>query len=207
MGHAAATEPVSHSKIDASVHAWLRTFTAEAHARAEQAVMRALAPLGYERYGDYLERVLALYEPLEQALWSSAALRIVLPDADLRRKVPWLREDLAALGREHRAFAAPPELPSLETPLEQLGAAYVVEGATLGGRVLLARLRASGVLHGSRRGARFLSGYGSQGAALWHAFRSALNGAACCQADWTRIGVGAVGTFRAYEAAIAAGAR
>ena len=128
--------------------------------------MRALAPLSYERYADYLQRVLGLYAPLEAALWDSPELQQLLPDADLRRKVPWLLEDLAALDRAPALDVAPPVLPSLASPLEQLGAAYVVEGATLGGGVLLARLRASGLLlDRNRRGTRFLSGYGAETAA------------------------------------------
>jgi heme oxygenase len=169
--------------------------------------MRALTPLSYARYADYLHRVLELYEPLEERLWSSPALRALLPDADHRRKVPWLLEDLASLGRE-RTPAREPAIDTLENPLEQLGAAYVIEGATLGGGVLLARLRASGLLFDrNRRGARFLSGYGPEAAAKWHAFRSTLHRAACGHADRIRIGAGALATFRAFEAAITAGPR
>jgi heme oxygenase len=181
----------------------LRTLTARAHADAEEAVIRALSPLSYESYAAYLERLLALYAPLEEELWSGAALRELLPDADRRRKAPWLIEDLAALGRAPALVNRAAVRRFLAGPLEQLGAAYVVEGATLGGGVLLARLRAGGlVLDRNRRGARFLAGYGPETGPRWHAFRSALHQAACSQADWTPIGAGALATFRAFEAAI-----
>jgi len=49
-----------------------------------------------------------------------------------------------------------------------------------------------------------VSGYGSDTATLWHAFRSALHRAACCHADWTLIGAGALAMFRCFEAAISA---
>jgi heme oxygenase len=204
----AVTDPAVRTAGEALAHSWLRTLTAHAHARAEHAVMRALTPLGYERYASYLERVLALYAPLEERLWSAPALRDLLRDTDQRRKTPWLLEDLAALGRAPVLDGRAPELPALASPLEQLGAAYVVEGATLGGSVLLARLRGSGLLlDRNRGGARFLSGYGPETGARWHAFRSALREAACSRADWTAIGAGALATFRAFEAAISEAAQ
>lgn len=182
-----------------SIQAWLREETSEAHIAAERAVMRALTPLGPTRYRSYLQRLHALYAVLEPPLWSTCAE--LVPDHALRIKEGWLRADLAELGCD--GFERPAvALPSLAGPLHALGAAYVVEGATLGGPVLLARLRAAGVLDRERpAGARFLSGYGAGNAAMWHAFRAALQ-AAGRAADWTPLRIGALAMFRAYEAAI-----
>lgn len=187
-----------------SVQVWLREETAQAHRSAERAVMCALMPIEEARYGAYLLRVLALYEPLEPQLWSACGA--LVPDSAARFKAAWLREDLAALGLiggAHRHAYAPAPVPPFADRYEALGAAYVIEGSTLGGPVLLARLRAAGLLLSRERGgARFLSGYGLQNAAMWRAFRSALHDAARAQLDWAALRRGAIGMFRAYERAV-----
>jgi heme oxygenase len=183
-----------------SVQVWLRDETAEAHRAAEHAVMRALIPIEEAHYGAYLQRVLALYEPLEPQLWSACGA--LVPDSAARFKAAWLREDLAALGLAHGQV--PARVPAFADRFEALGAAYVIEGSTLGGPVLLARLRAAGLsLSRERGGARFLSGYGPQSAAMWRAFRSALHDAAGGQLDWAALRRGALGMFHAYECAVA----
>lgn len=164
--------------------------------------MSALTPIERPRYAAYLARVLALFEAIEPALWSACA-RFV-PDAGQRFKSDWLRADLKALGASAASTNATAHASfELGGALEALGAAYVIEGSTLGGPVLLARLRAAGVvLDRERGGARFLSGYGAQNAAMWRAFRAALQAAALDAHDWPRIERGALAMFRAYERAI-----
>lgn len=183
-----------------SVQSWLRDQTADAHSAAERAVMRALSPLGEASYGAYLQSVHRLFAALEAPLW--AACSALVPDAAARGKAPWLREDLAALELPE---TLEPEvvLPAWREPLEALGAAYVLEGSTLGGPVLLGRVRAAGALpNGGDRGARFLTGYGSRNAAMWQAFRGALQAAGEGAADWAALRSGALAMFRAYEAAV-----
>jgi heme oxygenase len=188
-------------RADRSVQTWLRERTAAAHASAERAVMGALSPLEPRRYGAYLQRVLALYEAVEPLLWSACGA--LVPDSASRLKLAWLREDLAALGLAHDPSARAP-VPAITDPFEALGAAYVIEGSTLGGPVLLERLRASGLLLGrDAGGGRFLSGYGAENAAMWRAFRSALQNAAHDVQSWPALGRGALAMFRAYEAAVA----
>ena len=81
-----------------------------------------------------LHRVVA---PLEAQLTALPALRAWLPDWDARRRAHLLAADLEALGVE-----PPPALPvaRFDSLGAALGAAYVLEGSTLGGRVILARL-------------------------------------------------------------------
>lgn len=184
-----------------SAQAWLRKETALAHQAAEAAVMQSLLPVSQARFAEYLRRVLALYEPLEAVLWSEPGLSQWVPDRALRRKVPWLLEDLEALGiaRPARSTVA---LAGSSEPLALLGAAYVVEGSTLGGPVLLARLREAGLFERTRAGTRFLSGYGPRTGAMWHAFRTQLQRAACSTANWSALRDGALAMFRSYSNAI-----
>jgi heme oxygenase len=103
-----------------------------------------------------------------------AALRPHLQDmADLTfasrfrsRKVPGMAEQ-ACPG--HPLAGA--VLPAIGTKAEALGAMYVLEGSTLGGRIILKTLRSQGV---STDQLGFLNPYGSDASALWRAFLNVL---------------------------------
>lgn len=91
-----------------------------------------------------------------------------------RRKTPLLARDLA-----HYAAPVPPAapddaLPALPTTAHALGALYVVEGATLGGRLILRHLgRSLGVTQAE--GAAYYAGYGERTGAMWKTFCALLD--------------------------------
>lgn len=146
----------------------LRSRTAESHLRVESRLFpAALESRG--RYAGMLAALLALHQPLEAAFRpfrsEFAALGV---DLDERGKTAALQSDLARLPGA-RQLVAPrrPPLPDLPTAL---GAFYVLEGSTLGGRVLLPQAR-------ERLGdvpTDFFAGYGDQTGRRWKATRSAL---------------------------------
>ena len=112
-------------------------------------------------------RFLAFYRPAEAAL---SRVLIAEPglDFDARRKVPALERDMAALK------AAPPADAPLALPAgrsEALGFLYVLEGSTLGGRVIDKQLRVRGL---SSEGLSFFQGYGEATGARWKAFCAVL---------------------------------
>lgn len=76
---------------------------------------------------------------------------------------------------------------------EAIGALYVLEGATLGARVLLPRLRRAGVLPGAT-GSRYLDAYGNDAGRMWESFCTNLQ--ALPQAAGPGVINGAVDTFR-----------
>ena len=128
--------------------------------------------LGRDTYRDHLARLLAFTGPLEAALGAVAGLRDWLPDLDERLvKARWLRDDLGALG-------ADPALPLAHVPglgLEAaLGTLYVIEGSTLGGRIIEKRLaRALGVT--PETGGRYYHAYGDARGPRWKAFQAGLD--------------------------------
>jgi len=116
---------------------------------------------------EMIGRFLAFYRPAEAAL---ARLLADEPDLsfDTRRKVPALERDLTALK------AAPPADAPLTLPAgrcEALGFLYVLEGSTLGGRVIDKQLRARGL---SPEGLSFFRGYGEHTGPRWKAFCAVL---------------------------------
>lgn len=138
---------------------------------AEPAFARLTAPgLTREDYAAHLARLAGFYRPLEAALEVHGAETAL--DLDLRLvKTGRLRADLEALGRS----AAPvPEWPARD--LSRLEAAwgflYVVEGATLGGRLIARRLGPRLELTADA-GLSFHLTYGEAAGRMWGAFRRA----------------------------------
>ena len=99
-------------------------------------------------------------------------------DLEERKRMRWLAEDLTALEAN---VARPTSLRfAPENLFEALGALYVLEGSTLGGRVVFEQATA---LRGisCRHGARFFYGHGQRTGQLWRDFLDALNCSAAAQ--------------------------
>jgi heme oxygenase (biliverdin-IX-beta and delta-forming) len=90
-------------------------------------------------------------------------------DREARRKTPWLVADL-----EQAGLTLPAPLPLFTdwTGHQLLGAMYVAEGSTLGGRVIANALRQTPDLSGLT--SRFFGGYGDQTGPRWKAFGAYL---------------------------------
>jgi heme oxygenase (biliverdin-IX-beta and delta-forming) len=148
----------------------LRDETAAMHRAVERALPLLDADLSLERYQRALRVLYGYYEPLEARLAQMAELpRLGVPFA---RRAPLLERDLLALGMAPEGIVAIRRcsvLPGL-TGLEHLaGAVYVLEGASLGGRVVARVLQRRLAIGRSNGGSFFLSdGHGA--ASRWAAF-------------------------------------
>jgi heme oxygenase len=123
------------------------------------------------RRREMVGRFLAFYRPAEAAL-----ARVLADEPDLefdaRRKAPALERDLRTLK------VAPTDATLADAPLatptgrcEALGFLYVLEGSTLGGRVIDKQLRLRGL---SPEGLSFFQGYGEATGVRWKAFCAVL---------------------------------
>ncbi|MFO0614217.1 MAG: biliverdin-producing heme oxygenase [Polyangiaceae bacterium] len=174
----------------------LKTSTADAHGRLER---RAVAT-GFLRergaYRRYLFAMSIFYEPCEAALRGGAD---VDPEIAARTKLPWLRADLDALGGTADLSSSMPSFGGPEIRGASLwGLAYVLEGATLGGRFILRELDGSGVVPSNAR--RFFTGYGPRTGEMWRTFRSHLERAIERGTSLDDVVRGAVDTFDAMHA-------
>ena len=78
------------------------------------------------------------------------------------------------------------------------GLTYVLEGATLGGRVISRHIeRVLGL--DAAHGARFFHGYGEQTGAMWKAFRAALSAFADQPTQEDQVVASAIATFAALR--------
>jgi heme oxygenase len=156
--------------------AGLRRETAPLHARLDEQIGAAGWLASQDGYTRLLARFLGYYAPLEPVLRDAVA-RFDLPlDMEARRKGHLLVRDLLMLGlspNDVRALPLAPTLPPVESREAALGCLYVLEGATLGGRVIARHAQRTLGLD-VETGAAFFSGYGSDVGAYWQRFCSLL---------------------------------
>ena len=144
----------------------LRAATAEIHARLDASLGLLDAELTTARYAGVLRGFRAAVGVAEPALAAHAAVLarhgyVVVE----RAKAHWLDADLADLGDA----AALPVLEGsyrLDTPAAAFGAAYVLEGATLGGQVIARHVVPLLGLQ-PPRGCRYLLSYGEATGGRW----------------------------------------
>jgi heme oxygenase len=148
----------------------LREQTRAEHAAIESSLDLMSDTLSLPRYRRTLERFYGYYSPLEQKL--HGILDVAIGGALAQReKSRWLLQDLAVLG----AHTLPPcrELPAVDDVPAALGCLYVLEGASLGGRIISRQLRARLSIT-PESGGRFFHGYGEQTGEMWQGFQATL---------------------------------
>jgi heme oxygenase len=157
------------------------------------------ADLSWEDYRLFVHRSFGFYAPLEDQLLASPHWQQLAFDYTARQKTPRLTQDMLALGGADALAATPrcADLPALTTQEQVLGCLYVIEGATLGGRIITRHLQSRLGLTPESGGA-FFDGYGTQTGSRWKAFCTMLSDNADLEADESRqaaIVAGANNTF------------
>lgn len=141
---------------------FLRDATLDHHREAERHVRVLDADATVATYARFLSRMFGFHAAIESAFANHEALARSGFDALARRKQPLLAADLRALGLDPDLLDRAP-LPDLAPLSRALGAAYVIEGSTLGGAFIRARLALDVPM-------RFLDGYGASTGAMWKLF-------------------------------------
>lgn len=180
----------------------LRQATHDAHRRLDA---RHILSAPHYTLQDYIA-VLSAYRELHGRLETRLdpyAETITGLEWTQRRKLHLLERDLAYLSsRAQRPQLDDAQLPEIRSVPAALGCLYVMEGSTLGGRVLLKRVNAKLGLDVGR-GATFLHAYGELTGEMWRRFTACLRSiddassrAVACAA--------ARHTFAAFESRLAA---
>jgi heme oxygenase len=163
------TEPATSERLAVV----LRQATAETHQAVERLPLmtRLTSPtVTREDYLDYLHALAEVYASLEGGLLDALDEEI-RNDLGVRPKLPAILADLAEQGQPHLPRASVPLVP--RGAAAALGGLYVLEGATLGGRVIAKHLRRwLGPVLGS---ASFLDFHGEHSSAAWKRFASILD--------------------------------
>lgn len=184
----------------------LRQETSHQHALLESTLPlldRTLTRVGYRQL---LGRFWGYYAPLEELLLSVIRRNAVAFDYAARLKTPLLEDDLRAL-QLSAGPSQPPAwplprcatLPTLAGVPQLLGCLYVVEGSTLGGRLITQRLAANLALQADS-GSAFFAGYGTVTSVRWREFGEFLTQAALVIDQDDLIVAGANDTFATLTA-------
>ena len=183
----------------------LKAATRAEHDAIEVALDLMAPGLSLVDYHRRLRRYHGFYAPIEPLVAGAAHWPRWGIDISTRAKTPWLAADLGCLA-DHceltgTAGADMPlcsELPPLDTPAAAFGCLYVLEGATLGGRVISRHIERELGLDAAR-GARFFHGYGEQTGSQWKAFRAALSAFVGTSSEEDRVVASAIATFAALR--------
>jgi heme oxygenase len=188
------------SKQSPGAIAELRTATWPSHQRLEKRLNVKARFSNLDAYRGYLQGMWGFCATLEPQL-ARALCTEALPDYESRRKLSLLTRDLLALGADStdiENLAACRDVPHCTEPAAAFGCAYVLEGATLGGRTLLPLVESHLGLT-SQTGAAFLASYGVDVSSMWQRFGAALD-TWCSDPARTRAAArAAVDTFGALE--------
>lgn len=155
----------------------LRSETREDHDRMERDLALLRPDLGLARYRQLLRALhgfLAAWEPL-------VADRLRDPRFfDPRRKLGLLERDLRVLHVPAGDVCS--DMPALDGPAAAMGSLYVLEGATLGGRIILRHVHdVLGLTPAT--GAAYFASYGASVGEMWRAFQQRLVAGASPSAD------------------------
>jgi heme oxygenase (biliverdin-IX-beta and delta-forming) len=146
----------------------LRQGTRAEHEALEGSMDMGRALESRESYAELLANFYGMVAPLERRLREFPEVRQIMEG---RWRTELLREDLAALGLSADKLMEAKALPRLRTADEAAGAAYVLEGSTLGGQIITRMVQ-------ERLGevpTRYFAGHGSETGSKWKQFVAELN--------------------------------
>jgi heme oxygenase (biliverdin-IX-beta and delta-forming) len=153
----------------------LKDLTKENHEAAESMLLPRIRNIKkQEPYISLLKLFYGFYHPLEKKI-NAVLDASLIPDKEQRRKSGLILGDLQALGAGVPFIPQAKQLPDLQNDAAAMGALYVLEGSTLGGRYI-AKMLSQQVDPALQPGQlRFFTGYGSRTGVMWTGFTGMLH--------------------------------
>jgi len=159
------------------IHAILKQRTSALHQAVETTLGALLCDdISLDQFAALQKTFYGFYQPIEERLLSIRGWDDPEFELESRLKVPFLVRDLAALASNLEELPRLPcctSLPRLESVSEALGCLYVLEGATLGGKIIARRLK-DVLPRDALRGCSFFESYGEHVGQMWSAFLRVL---------------------------------
>jgi heme oxygenase len=173
----------------------LKEETALAHLESENILHPWITRIrSLEDYAGLLRVFYGYFHPLQTAISRYISVDI-LPDIRERRHASLIRKDLHALGENLGLAKCCTELPVIDNVARAFGALYVLEGSTLGGRVICRLLKNNQRVTITDAQLHFFSGYGVATGPKWQVFLEALHR----QKDLDTLIASANATFRLFQ--------
>lgn len=177
----------------------LKEETRTAHEQLEALTLPLIeAAVDEVQYARLLRIFYGFFQPLEQRIHALVDDRLV-PDIGERRQSTALLDDLRTIREEDQDLRQAPPMPFISTVAAAMGALYVLEGSTLGGRVI-SRMLTRQLDRQPEDGITFFNGYGKDTGEKWTTFTSSLNDYANRHPEETNTIVAAANeTFTAFR--------
>ena len=121
-----------------------------------------------------------------------------LDDYNNRRKTAAIAGDIATLGGNIPQIAADTDLPKIDNYLQAFGALYVIEGSTLGGKII-SKMIQQHLRMDNGAGLSFFNSYGEKTEQMWNGFKEILNSVASTAEDQAIITAAANQTFLKFK--------
>ena len=175
----------------------LRLETRGEHEAVERVLNLMDTALSAAAYRQRLMQFYGFYCPLEAALHSRCAKQLasLLPRLN---KTLLLSQDLQRLHLKVEGLPLCRHLPPIQTEAEVLGCLYVMEGATLGGRLITQHVQATfGIMPST--GGSFFEGYGADTGKMWQGMRQLLAAGAPDVQSENDMVASAIATFTALR--------
>ena len=153
------------------IMAKLKEATREQHENLENVVNVMDAMFTREDYERLLTKFYTFYSSIEPRV-AANSLKDSGFDFDARAKTPSLERDLTNLGvfdDVKHLGGSWTDLPNLDTPAKAFGSCYVMEGATLGGQIIMRHLKQHLDLT-PENGGSFFNSYGERVGPMWKEF-------------------------------------
>lgn len=148
----------------------LRTETATLHTQLEELpISKAIISpdISISQYGTYLSLMHDVVKDTEDNIMP--VISDIIADLGIRKKTHLIQDDLKYLNTPANDAKYPISTGRTFTPAFALGIYYVVEGSSLGGRVILKNIKPALNLD-ENGGARYFSGYGATTGSTWRNF-------------------------------------
>ena len=159
---------LSHSTV-------IKEATQTAHTEVENFLLPKLGSMQTPAdYAAILRMFYGYFSPLE-GLVQQYITPEILPDIAERRKAAAILQDLSTLGYSVRGIPVCQQLPEMKTTAHAFGVLYVLEGSTLGGKMIAKMLLKNEAFPLSRHAISFFSGYKEETGQKWKSFLDVLN--------------------------------
>ena len=149
----------------------LKEATRTQHENLENTVDVMNNMFSLDNYKTLLTKFYRFYAAIEPKVAANDLLSAGF-DVSARRKLPLLEKDLTALGifeNVQKETAPWTDLPALDSTAKAFGSLYVMEGATLGGQIIMRHLKQHLDLTPENGGA-FFNSYGANVGPMWKEF-------------------------------------
>lgn len=154
----------------------LKSETQEYHERLEKNLPVMDENLTLSAYKVILEKFYGFYMPVELTLSTIQTRFRLINDFHVRLKFPLLLKDLeilSSIGFDPKQLPVCAELPEIPSWPQALGVMYVLEGSTLGGRIISKHI-GNKLFLTPASGLAFFHGYGEQTGHMWKSFGELL---------------------------------